>query len=976
MLVKTSGLGGAAKSMISKVALCIFMGILALFCGRSPCFAVEDLNVVRVGVIDYPNYIQMNDDGSVSGYAYEYLRDIQKFTGWKYEYVEMKFADATAALAAGEIDILPGNQYTDERAKLYDFSKRDMGEGGTVLCVMPDDTKYCYNDYATYDGIRIASLTGSVRTEQARKKLEEYRVHAVFSEYDTDEASKEALKRGDVDVILMSSIRCEMDYKILARINSAPLYFCLNKNRPGLKVQLDDAMEKIHLESPYYEELLDERYYGNIPIQLSFTQAEKDYIASAAPIVVAVADDLQPVEYYNSSEDRYRGVVPDSLKQISQYSGLTFQFVPRSDDATLHEQLTSGTVQMIASVANQSAVGEKWGVNLSKPYYDNSLSLVMRGDGSNVSGDSQMVLRTGYPYLERTAHSQGYTNVTYADTFTDCIDVVDQGAADLTLIPTSSADTMIHGTRYKNLNTFIVPGSYMEYSAGVAESADPRLLSVLNKSISSFTKEQRTALLVENVAVVNQHLTLRDYLTTHRFAIAMMALVVAAVITAIAVYAALSRKQANLKLQNALEREAAANRAKTDFMARMSHDMRTPMNGILGLTYLMKDQNEAEMKEELPKLREAGEYLLRLINDVLDVNKIENGGITLHPQVCDEEQLFDSIISMMRPQLEQKKIDFHFDKINIIWTYMMLDEQRVKQIFINLLSNAIKFTPEGGRIDFVMELISEDEHTIRDKFIVRDTGIGMSKEFLPRVFEPFSQENRKTDSMGGSGLGLSIVKQLVELMGGSITVTSEVDVGTEFTLYLNFPLAKKPEESEGVTSGERMKTCGAGDREQAQVDDKKVVSKSIEGEAGGAIGRSRTGAALPEQVRILLCEDQKLNAQIASRLLEKQGAEVVWKENGKLGAEAFAESEIGYFDAVLMDIRMPVMNGIEAAEAIRAMDRADAKTVPIIAMTANAYEEDVKKSLDAGMNEHLAKPVEPAKLYETLSRYILAVKKS
>ncbi len=406
------------------------------------------------------------------------------------------------------------------------------------------------------------------------------------------------------------------------------------------------------------------------------------------------------------------------------------------------------------------------------------------------------------------------------------------------------------------------------------------------------------------------------------------------------VYIHIQNKRINLEtarknrmLEKALAEAKAANRTKMEFLTRMSHDMRTPMNGILGITYLMEDENEiSQIKSELPKLRESGEYLLRLINDVLDLNKVESGELLLYPKECDEEQVFNSIIAMVRPLMEEKQIEFHFEKINIEWNKMLLDKDRVKQIFINLFTNAIKFTPNGGRIDFIMELVSKDGDMIRDKFVIRDNGIGMSEAFIPQMFQSFSQENRLHENLGGTGLGLTIVKNLVELMGGNISVKSEVDKGTEFTLYLNFPLVKHDGRAE--TSPE--------------ADEK----------------------PLPESYRVLLCEDHPLNAEIAARLLKKENATVTWVENGQLGVEAFENSENAYYDIIFMDIRMPVLDGIGAAKRIRLLDRVDAQTVPIVALTANAYEEDIQKSLEAGMDAHLAKPIDPAVLHATLLKYV------
>ncbi len=389
--------------------------------------------------------------------------------------------------------------------------------------------------------------------------------------------------------------------------------------------------------------------------------------------------------------------------------------------------------------------------------------------------------------------------------------------------------------------------------------------------------------------------------------------------------------------QEQKRRLEAASRAKSDFLARISHDMRTPLNGILGTVYLAREKDDpAELKKDMETIESAGELLLNLVNDTLDMSRIESGRIELHPEICDEKKLFDAIFAAIRPSLDQKNIRLHTTFIGIDWKQMMLDVPRLQQVFLNLFSNAIKFTPEGGSIDWVMECLEETDDHVIDRFIVRDTGCGMSEAFQKHMFEPFAQENRvNTDQTMGTGLGLSIVKRIVELMDGTITVKSKVGKGTEFCIILRLPVRCSLRELEKEPEQKEISFRGA---------------------------------------RILLCEDNRLNTIIATKLLEKVGCIVETAENGKLGAEMFAASSPGYYAAVLMDIRMPEMDGLEAARAIRSPDRSDAKTIPIIAMSANAFAEDRQESLAAGMNAHLSKPIEPQKLYETLEREIAAGK--
>ncbi len=380
-----------------------------------------------------------------------------------------------------------------------------------------------------------------------------------------------------------------------------------------------------------------------------------------------------------------------------------------------------------------------------------------------------------------------------------------------------------------------------------------------------------------------------------------------------------------------------ANIAKTDFMSRVSHDMRTPLNGILGLTSLLKEKiSDDDLMQDLDQLLMSGQYLLNLINDTLDVSKIESGKLELNPTVCDGRSVFNNVISLAKPNMQEKNLHFHVKAENLPFTILYLDVGRVEQIAMNILSNAIKFTPEGGTIEFIMENVSVKDEIITDRITIKDSGVGMSREFLPHLFEPFSQENNGNKSTStGSGLGMTIVKQILEIMGGSITVESELGKGTAFIFTIPMRIASE----EQIQEWQKAKTV------------------------------TLSGASL-EKKRVLLCEDHPLNAKIARRLLEKKGMLVEHAENGEVGVAMFNDSTSNYYDIVLMDIRMPIMDGLEATRAIRALSRLDAKTVPIVALTANAFEADIQNAKEAGMDGHLSKPINTEKLYLTIEKLL------
>ena len=927
---------GKTKYILLYILLSVVVSLSAVSLKTFAKGSNADQKTVRVAVIDYPNYLIMNDSGTVSGYAYEYLQEIAKHTGWNYEFVRMTFSEAMTALQKGEIDLLPGNQYTEERAAVLDYSNSSMGDGGSVLCIRPEDTSYCYNDYSNYGGMKIAALAGSVRMDQAKAKLALYGVTADFIEYPSDDAAKTALENSEVDAVLMSSIRCESKYKILARMDMIPLYFCTNKKRPELKAQLDQTMETIHLDNPYYEMQLNAKYYGTVAIQLAFTREEKQYIEAAGPITVAVSDDFAPIEYYNKHDKSFHGLVPDMMDLIAQNSGLTFQCVLRDTIEDTLAEVNSGEITLIASVADRPETADIWNVTLTDAYRTNSLSVVINSSSKDyLNMDSLVALKEGYPYLEQAALDEGYHNFCYVNSFAECVKKIHNGDAVLSFIPSNSNDLMFSQNGYEELSAYLLPDSNTDFSIGVSKTADPRLVSILNKSIASISDEEKSVLLIENLNSISDTISLKKFIITNRVSIMAIVIAFAIVIIIIVLSLASERKRTNSRLSAALQEADTANNAKTDFLSRMSHDIRTPMNAIIGLTELAKDEEMSKTaKEYLEKIGSSSNFLLGLINDILDMSKIESGELTLNPAPYHREQFVQAVNTIMKPLMDAKNITFVVE-VSEAYECIMVDKLRHNQIFFNLLSNASKFTPPGGRVEFMITPLSPKNGMVGHDYYIRDTGIGMSEEFLTRLFEPFSQEQTEgNDTVMGTGLGLPIVKSLVEAMDGTITVKSELGKGTEFHITLYYPLAQDNTERKQQT----------------------ICYDNLKGAA------------------ILLAEDHPLNAEIAVKLLEKQGCIVTWTKNGKECLDCFNSSEMHHFSLVLMDMRMPVMNGLEATEEIRKLSREDAQTVPIIAMTANAYTEDVEKCLNAGMNGHIAKPVEPARLYDILAKWITITK--
>ncbi|HKM21088.1 MAG TPA: ATP-binding protein [Lachnospiraceae bacterium] len=389
----------------------------------------------------------------------------------------------------------------------------------------------------------------------------------------------------------------------------------------------------------------------------------------------------------------------------------------------------------------------------------------------------------------------------------------------------------------------------------------------------------------------------------------------------------------NRKLKGSMKQAMEANNAKTEFLSRMSHDIRTPMNAILGLSHLGKDETVDEnARESFEKILSSANYLLSLLNDILDMSRLETGRVTFRDDVVEANSFFHELHQLVEPLLQERNLQVVYDNGIQGVGYVYCDKVRMQQVYLNLLSNAIKFSNPGGKIEWIVREVKQENGRVYFEVTIRDHGCGMSEEFMSRIFKPFEQEtNQYSSEKPGTGLGLAICKNLINQLGGEITVESKLSKGTSFTVHMSHRIAEAPVEKSRNMAQEQFNLRGK---------------------------------------RILLVEDNELNMEIAEKMLETQGIEVCRAENGQIALDLFMQSEVGYYNAILMDKRMPVMNGEEATKAIRALDREDALTTPIIAMTADVYDTDRELSIQSGMSAHLSKPVDPKALFQTLEGFI------
>lgn len=899
------------------------------------CAQQKEKQTVKVAVTDFPHYLAEDNEGNHSGYAYDYLMDIAEYTGWKYEFEEMTLKQAHEAVQNGGVDIVVGERRGRKWVKKVSFSEIPMGQDSTVLCVNPENNKYAFNDFEAFDGKKIAVLRESGRIDVLKEELEDADVQAELVSFDNDEAVKKALEDGEVDAALMSSIRCEENHKIAARMDYDSLYFMMNRSRPELKKALDAAQKEIHIANPYYEDELNQKHYSNVGKKVAFTAEEKDFVDHAKNLKVAVDPDWCPMSYYDEKKNGYSGIIIDFFERIGAYTGISFEYVPDEGPKKNKRDLQTGKIDLLACVIYQKELGHAYEIKKTEPYYSDSLTAVMNQDVNDYQdAGCRVAAKTGYPLFQWDEERNKYKNLTYYSNYQACIDEVNDGKQDVAFIPNYCAGYLTGHSYYQKIKAYAVPDSDYDYCIGVPTTQDQRLIGVLNKSIANLSQETRNDIVQRNLQSLNKQYNVRDFFHDNASIIMFVLVIIMCVIALVVLRIWKLQKEKNAELKEAIHKADEANAAKSDFLSRMSHDIRTPMNAIVGMTNFAIEEigNPEKVREYLGKIDSSSKVLLGLVNDVLDMAKIESKELVLTPSRYDYNEFIETLTTMFTLTCQEKKVEFEVNPGNIDVT-LLVDKARFNKIFINVLSNAIKYTPEGGKVTFDVQNIEQHRGRLSCDFIITDTGIGMSKEFMEHMYDPFTQENtQETANIQGTGLGMSIVKNLVELMGGQIEVNSRLGKGTSVKLHMDIETVEKKPEMQRNTELQ--------------------YEVSLEGK------------------QVLLVEDHPLNTEIAKRILEKKGIVVTCAENGQVAVDLFAKSEEHFFKLILMDIRMPVMDGLEATRKIRAMQRADATTVPIIALSANAFDEDGEQSRKVGMNAHLAKPFDKDQLYTTLRQWI------
>ena len=900
-----------------RVLLCALLLASALTSVR----AADEPRTVRVGYYEMANFQEYDKtSGLYRGYSYDYMLAVAQYAGWQYEFVPVTYDEGLQMLEDGRLDLMNNVAITDELSRQLAYSALPSGSSCTCLVVPQDNTSVAYEDFSSIGSLTVGLDYASSLNSGFVDYCKDNDCMPTLIYYHTASGVAGGLASGEIDACLASSLQ-DVAMRTVAKFDTRSYYFATTKGNSDLLQELNTAMNSLKTSDPYFEEKVYAKYHGkSSEEQTVISQEEAAYVADAAPIKVVYDPSWYPISY-TDEHGRFCGAMASLLDSVSERTGLRFSYVRKDTAAEALESLRSGEAQVMAGFPYDYTWAQAHNARVTTPFVTLTMFAACRAD-SETGGAYAVPAGSYLRYLSQSLRQEGYSYQEYASTDA-CLRAVLNGDADFAFLDSYQLEYYRGRSDYRKLSYKVLNGDDYGLSLAVSDTADGRLFSILEKALSAAGSDQIGNILRQTSLSASSRSIIDTFYANPRAAGLMLMLfgfLAAVVISALVYTHALNRKNLQLK---------AAVSAKSEFLSNMSHDMRTPLNGIIGYTELARKTDVSAQKEDyLRKIQISGEFLLNLINDTLDVSKIESGKFTLKPEPVDTEELLAGIIVPIRQMADAKGIRFAVDTAGMTGGTILADRLNLQKIILNLLSNAVKFTPAGGTVTLTIAALAPQEDGRNALVTVEDTGIGISEEFIGHIFEPFSQERApEGGNTAGTGLGLSIVKSVVELMGGRIEVRSRRGEGTRFDVRL--PITH--------LSGE--------------------AARPAEPAADLTLLRGR---------RALLCEDNEMNREIATAVLQSFGMEVCCAENGRAGADRFAASEPGEYDVVLMDLRMPVLDGFGAARAIRALPRADASTVPILAMSADAYEEDLRKCREAGMNGHIAKPVDTKRLFAEL----------
>ena len=908
----------------------------------------SEKRVLRVAFPQVDGMSWTAEDGTHHGMLVDYLNEIAKYTGWEYEYIDTKGPAMLNEFVEGKYELMGGNYYIPALEKYYAYPNYNMGYSRSLLLARSDDRSIHSYDLESMNGKTIGVYENA--RENIRRLKEFMAINGLYCNIryykQEDMVGKIGLypylAKGEIDLLLNNVAHISDSVRVVVAYDSQPYYIVTN---PGNKEVLDGLnmdLERILDANPNFAA---ERYAVNFPdrlVNIQLSDRDLEYVNERKTITVAVPENWYPLYCKETPLKNHTGIMADVLDEIKSFTGLRFSYVYAKNYADAIRLIQQGDADILGFFLGDENDAAQLGLALSASYVSAN-NIIVRNKACSYPAPGlvgALVESQRFPSGISAEKIRSYPGIKEA------LAAVNSGEADFIYGLSSKMEQDISRYHFTNLAPVTLVNDQSAISFALPTPVDPDLLTVLNKAINNLSESERTVIRNRNLESIGvNEFSLTDFIYANPLQFMFIVMFVLSVLFTALLLAIGARMKATV-IQGNLKRAEAANLAKSEFLSRMSHEIRTPMNGIVGMSTIAMQNidNTDKIKDCLEKVIMSSKHLLALINDVLDMSKIESGKVELRHESFNFRAFLQDFENLYGEQAKSKGISYETILASDLEVQIIGDSLRLNQVLSNLLSNALKFTPAKGMIKLRVSKTGEDQENVYLRFEVIDTGCGIAEENYDKIFESFEQENVDvTYKYGGTGLGLSIVKRFTGLMGGGIHVTSVQGSGSTFTVDLPFGKIKesgKPTRFSDINGrNDLAKDCYA-------------VDYDFKGK------------------RILLVEDNELNREIAEELIGVTGASVESAEDGVQAVEMFKESAEGYYDLILMDVQMPHMDGYEATRCIRALGRSDAQKVPIFAMTANAFAEDVQKSREAGMNAHISKPLDIRAVYKQMNRYL------
>lgn len=908
----------------------------------------SEKRVLRVAFPQVDGMSWTAEDGTHHGMLVDYLNEIAKYTGWEYEYIDTKGPAMLNEFVEGKYELMGGNYYIPALEKYYAYPNYNMGYSRSLLLARSDDRSIHSYDLESMNGKTIGVYENA--RENIRRLKEFMAINGLYCNIryykQEDMVGKIGLypylAKGEIDLLLNNVAHISDSVRVVVAYDSQPYYIVTN---PGNKEVLDGlnmALERILDANPNFAA---ERYAVNFPdrlVNIQLSDRDLEYVNERKTITVAVPENWYPLYCKETPLKNHTGIMADVLDEIKSFTGLRFSYVYAKNYADAIRLIQQGDADILGFFLGDENDAAQLGLALSASYVSaNNITVRNKACSYPAPGLVGALVEN-----QRLPSGISVEKIRFYPSIKEALFAVNNGEADFIYGLSSRMEQDILRYHFTNLAPVTLVNDQSTISFALPIPVDPDLLTILNKAINNLSESERTVIRNRNLESIGvSEFSLTDFIYANPLQFMFIVMFVLSVLFTALLLAIGARMKATV-IQGNLKRAEAANLAKSEFLSRMSHEIRTPMNGIVGMSTIAMQNidNTDKIKDCLEKVIMSSKHLLALINDVLDMSKIESGKVELRHESFNFRAFLQDFENLYGEQAKSKGISYETVLASDLEVQIIGDSLRLNQVLSNLLSNALKFTPAKGIIKLRVSKTGEDQENVYLRFEVIDTGCGIAEENYDKIFESFEQENVDvTYKYGGTGLGLSFVKRFTQLMGGGIHVTSVQGSGSTFTVDLPFGKIKE--------SGKPTRFSDIDGRSDL-ARDCYVIDYDFKGK------------------RILLVEDNELNREIAEELIGATGASVESAEDGVQAVKKFKESAEGYYDLILMDVQMPHMDGYEATRCIRALGRSDAQKVPIFAMTANTFAEDVQKSREAGMNAHISKPLDIRAVYKQMNRYL------